>query len=81
MSPVEVTLATARVSRIRIEAEGPTVGDVSAALNGVADRMAGLNGFEDAPFHGQEVYERNLDEPIDSSTTYSGRLILHPRIG
>lgn len=66
------------VNRVRIEASGPSVGAVSVALYEAARRMAGLNGFEHDPARGQEVYERNLEEPDDSRWAYSGRLILHP---
>jgi hypothetical protein len=80
MSPEPPTLALAVVHRIRIEAYGQNVGDLSIALHRAADRMVGVNGNEFMS-RGQEVYERSLKEAGDSSFAYSGRLILHPALG
>jgi hypothetical protein len=69
----------ANVHRVRIEAHGPSVGAVSAALHAVAHRIVGINGVEDSIFVGHEVYERDINEP-EGSTAYKGRLVVHPAI-
>jgi hypothetical protein len=69
----------AAVTRLRIEASGQSVGAVSEALHRAADRLVGVNGFDDIS-RGQEVYERDLTEPDGSIFAYKGRLLVHPAI-
>ncbi len=66
------------VTRVRIDAEGATAGEVEAIFHAVAEALEERYGWLAAP--GEMVIERQLAEPIGSHTTFSGRTTLHPNV-
>lgn len=67
------------ITRIRIEACGATIDDVTATLYPHADLIETLLGVHVS--RGECVIERQLSEPEASVFAYKGRLLLHPDIG
>lgn len=65
------------VTRIRLDASGPTVEKCRDALLATLELLAGTNGFPDTPTYSVEVYERDLG---DSFAPYHGRMVLNPRV-
>jgi hypothetical protein len=66
------------ISRIRLDAYGPTADHVERTLYPHADQIEKLLGV--GVSRGECVIERQLEEPFDSPFTFKGRLILHPDI-
>lgn len=68
----------ARLTRIRLEAEGHTASDVDFALRRAAEVMEDMLFLDASP--GECVIQREQGEPNGAETSYSGRLILHPNV-
>ena len=65
------------ISRVRIDSYGHSPGAAASALHECANRlMAYLPNCS----YGEEVIERDLNEPDDSIYVWKGRLNLHPDI-
>lgn len=71
------------ISRIRLEAFGATATDVERDLLGLAAKVSKLNVNGNTPsdlMPGEQVIQRELNEPDGCRTAFSGRLILHPNV-
>jgi hypothetical protein len=66
------------ISRIRIEAFGTTPNEVADTLHPHADLIEQMLGISVG--RGEEVIERDTNEPFGSRFAYKGRLNLHPDI-
>ena len=66
------------ISRIRIEAFGPSAADVEAQLQHAA--QVADDGLKLDALQGEQVIERDCSAPADSHYSFKGRLILHPNV-
>jgi hypothetical protein len=66
------------ISRVRLEAFGPTASAVDAVLIEAARRIDEAV-FLDA-VRGEQVIERVFEEPDGSRHAFKGRLLLHPNV-
>jgi hypothetical protein len=68
------------ISRVQVQAFGPSIEAVAEELRAFAGRLGGLNGHAEEPMMGQQVVERDLGEPEGCDWAYKGRLLLHPNV-
>lgn len=68
------------IARIRIDAYGSTAGETELMLLNFATECDKATGRPTCAY-GEQVIERNMDEPYGSTFAFKGRLILHPDLG
>lgn len=67
----------ARLTRVRLEADGHNAAEVEACLHKAATELEGHLQLESS--WGEQVIERDVAEPM-GHTAFRGRMILHPNV-